>query len=112
MDQVDRQVSDPKSIDADRRIDREVLLGFVTTLFVAAGSRDEEAGIIADHLVESNLRGHDSHGVIRVSKYVGWVRQGAVIPNQHAQVTADRGALLNIDGGFGYGQVIGREAMA
>jgi hydroxycarboxylate dehydrogenase B len=40
------------------------------------------------------------------------VRAAALIPNQHATVVSDRGALLNIDGGFGYGQVIGREAMA
>jgi uncharacterized oxidoreductase len=44
-------------------------------------------------------------------KYVGWMRAGHLAPNRHAETVADLGALLVVDGGFGYGQVIGREAM-
>jgi uncharacterized oxidoreductase len=87
---------------------REIARG----VFVAAGSSDAEARIVADHLVDANLKGHDSHGIIRVSKYVDWVRKGELIPNRHAEVVTDRGALLVVDGAFGYGQVVGREAMA
>ena len=100
-----------KKADVGRRIDQAALRVFVEKLFAASGSDSNEASMVADHLVESNLRGHDSHGVIRVSKYVGWVREGALLPNIHASIASDRGALLAVDGGFGYGQVIGREAM-
>ncbi len=84
---------------------------FARALFCAAGSEADEAAIIAEHLVEASLMGHDSHGVIRISKYVDWVRADQVLPNRHMEIVSDLGAMLVIDGGFGYGQVIGREAM-
>ena len=80
-------------------------------LFRATGSEPAEAGIVAAHLVEANLVGHDSHGVIRAPKYVDWVQAGEVLPNRHATTVIAAGGLLLLDGGFGYGQVIGREAM-
>ena len=39
------------------------LHGIALRVFEAAGSEADEARIIADHLIEANLRGHDSHGV-------------------------------------------------
>ena len=93
-------------------IARQDLQDFAETIFQAAGSSREEAEIIASHLVESNLAGHDSHGVMRIYKYVDWVRAGQVLPNRHAEIVSDRGAAVVVDGGFGYGQVIGKEAMA
>ena len=93
------------------RIGREALQRYVAAIFAAAGSDAGEAAIIAAHLVEANLAGHDSHGVMRTYKYVDWVRAGQVVPNRHVEIASDRGALIVIDGGFGYGQVIGKEAM-
>jgi uncharacterized oxidoreductase len=94
-----------------RHIDPNRLAALGRAVFIGAGSDEQEAGIIANHLVEANLAGHDSHGVIRISKYVDWWSKGDVIPNRHARIVGDRGAALLIDGEFGYGQVIGREAM-
>jgi len=94
-----------------RLVGHQALRRFVGAIFEAAGSLPGEAGIVADHLVEANLKGHDSHGSIRASKYVAWVEAGQLLPNRHAEVVSDRGALVVVDGGFGYGQVIGREAM-
>lgn len=94
-----------------RRVHHAALRRFVRGIFEASGSQPEEAVIVADHLVDANLRGHDSHGSIRAAKYVGWVEAGQLLPNRHAEVVSDRGALVVVDGGFGYGQVIGREAM-
>ncbi len=51
------------------------------------------------------------HGAIRIKKYVGWAEAGQVLANRHATIVADKGVNLLLDGGFGYGQVIGREAM-
>jgi uncharacterized oxidoreductase len=95
-----------------RRITVARLSEFVAAVFVAAGSSRDEARIVAEHLVEANLLGHDSHGVLRVAKYLAWLDAGEVVPNQHAKVAVDHGPLVAIDGGFGYGQVIGHEAMA
>jgi hydroxycarboxylate dehydrogenase B len=94
-----------------RRVAAGELTEFVAAIFAAAGSREDEPRILAEHLVEANLLGHDSHGVIRVAKYLTWLAAGEVLANRHAELVIDRGPLLTVDGGFGYGQVIAREAM-
>lgn len=87
------------------------LRAFVAAVFLATGSSDAEARIVGDHLVDANLAGHDSHGVIRVSKYVDWHAKGMVLANRHAVVVRETPGHAVVDGQFGYGQVIGREAM-
>ena len=77
----------------------------------AAGSFEREANLVADHLVEANLTGHDSHGVGLLPVYVENVSAGRLAPNRHAELVSERGAVLVIEGGRGYGQVIGYEAM-
>lgn len=76
----------------------------------AAGSAEREAALVADHLVEANLTGHDSHGVGLLPVYVEKVREGQLVPNRHAEVVSEHGAVLVIEGHRGYGQVIGYEA--
>jgi hydroxycarboxylate dehydrogenase B len=77
----------------------------------AAGSQPDEAALVAGQLVESNLTGHDSHGVGLLPRYVEVFRLGRLRPNQHASIAADTGPLLTLDGNMGYGQVIAYEAM-
>ena len=93
------------------RISVADLRALVAAVFRAAGSANGEARIVPDHLVDANLAGHESHGVIRVSKYVDWHAKGMVIANRHAVVVRESPCNAVIDGQFGYGQVIGREAM-
>jgi uncharacterized oxidoreductase len=93
------------------RIAAGELREFVARAFVAADSSPEEARIVGDHLVDANLAGHDSHGVIRVAKYLDWHARGMVLSNRHASIVRQSAANAVVDGGFGYGQVIGREAM-
>ena len=64
------------------QIAAEVLREISAQILAAAGSSAEEAGKVAARLVDANLAGHDSHGVIRVPQYVGQVRSGAILPNQ------------------------------
>src|SRR5947209_19291599 len=89
----------------------EALVAAVRTIVAAAGSHEEEAAAVAANLVEANLRGHDSHGVGMVPRYVDAVLEGGLAVNAHVAVRQDSGALLTLDGGQGYGQVIGKEAM-
>jgi uncharacterized oxidoreductase len=84
----------------------------VASVCSAAGCADDEAGAIALRLVDANLAGHDSHGVIRLPRYIRDLANGGVIANRHASVVLDTGALVVIDGNNGFGQVIGAEAMA
>ncbi|NJN51075.1 MAG: malate/lactate/ureidoglycolate dehydrogenase [Gammaproteobacteria bacterium] len=91
-------------------IDAASLTQFVERIFVAAGATSSDARIVAEHLVEANLKGHDSHGVGMVPAYVGNIRAGLLKPMAHAKVARDSGAVILVDGQFGFGQVVGREA--
>jgi uncharacterized oxidoreductase len=90
----------------------EALVATVRAIVAAAGSLPAEAEAVATNLVEANLRGHDSHGVGMVPRYIDAVLEGGLAVNAHVAVRADAGALLTLDGQSGYGQVIGAEAMA
>src|SRR5580693_5027423 len=85
-----------------RRIGRRV--------FAAGGSSEEEAGIIADHLVEANLKGHDSHGVGMIPSYLRNLAGGKATANQPGRVVTDSGSMLVYDGERGYGQIVARNA--
>ena len=73
-----------------------MLRPYIRDVVQAAGSSLEEAVIVADHLVDANLKGHDSHGAIRVAKYADWVGAGQLVPNRHAEVVSDRSASTSI----------------
>ncbi len=76
------------------------------------GSSADEVDAVADNLIEANLTGHDSHGIGMLPRYADAYREGGLRPNAHVTTVLDAGALLRLDGGAGFGQVIGREAMA
>ena len=87
-------------------------LGQLTSaIFHAAGCPTNEAERIAAHLVEANLVGHDSHGVIRVSSYVQWLRAGKVLADRTIQVVFENEVIGVVDGQFGFGQTVGEQAM-
>jgi uncharacterized oxidoreductase len=86
------------------------LTRFTAETFVRAGAASDVAHAVAEHLVEANLKGHDSHGVGMLPAYVRNIRVGHLNPNAHAEVARDNGAVLLVDGRFGFGQVVGREA--
>lgn len=92
-------------------IDHGALRERTFAIFAAAGCDAREARIVSDHLVDSNLAGHDSHGVIRVLKYIDWMAADQVRPNQHAQVAIDAGGIIAVNGGYGFGQVVALEAI-
>src|SRR6185369_13535107 len=58
----------------------EDLRRFTADVFARAGMPDADARVVADALVWANLRGVDSHGVLRVPRYVDWIRAGDVNP--------------------------------
>jgi len=88
------------------------LIAFVTDIFVRSGSSPAEAGRIATYLTTANLTGHDSHGVIRVPRYVNWVKDGSIVPDQSIKLTVDTPSLAVIDGQYGFGQTVGPQAVA
>ena len=83
----------------------------IVAILNAAGATPKNAQICADHLVTANLKGHDSHGVGMLPSYIHGIRSGKVQPNNHPRIAKDSGAVLLIDGQFGLGQVVAKEAM-
>jgi uncharacterized oxidoreductase len=85
-------------------------------LFVRGfGSSEAEVEAVAGNLIEANLTGHDSHGIGMLPRYVDSFLEGGeggLKANTHVRIVLDTGALLRLDGGAGFGQVIGQEAMA
>jgi uncharacterized oxidoreductase len=84
---------------------------FVCAIFTRAGCQSDEADRIAAHLVEANLVGHDSHGVIRVATYVQWLKAGKVLAGRSIQVAFENDAIAVVDGQLGFGQTIGEQAV-
>jgi hydroxycarboxylate dehydrogenase B len=85
----------------------DVLGGFVTGIFTAAGCKPPEAEQIARHLLSANLTGHDSHGVIRTPRYIIWLQEGKVRAGQTLTVVHDTPTQAVLDGNYGFGQTIG-----
>lgn len=81
------------------------LLDFAARLFVAAGVPDDDASTVARNLVGANLRGHDSHGVLRLPQYVDFLRRGVYQTSVGLAIEADSPGVVVVDGGWGLGQV-------
>ncbi|MBM3774384.1 MAG: Ldh family oxidoreductase [Acidobacteria bacterium] len=84
---------------------------FTRRVFFAVGATEEESQTVSGALVAANLAGHDSHGVIRIPEYVRWVEEGLVTLGAKLAVVLETEALAVVDGNWGWGQVMGREAM-
>lgn len=95
-----------------RNVAASRLIDLVAEVMQGAGCEPAEARTVARRLVDSNLVGHDSHGVLRVSKYLDWVREGNLVPNRTPTVVFDSDALAIVDGQRGFGQVVGEVAGA
>jgi hydroxycarboxylate dehydrogenase B len=93
------------------RVAAERLRRVARAILAKGGSAPAEADLIADHLVQANLAGHDSHGIGMVPAYVRHLQAGLVVPNTRARLVKDGGALLMFDGGRGYGRPVAGDAM-
>ncbi len=82
------------------------LKDFAASLLSAGGATDEEARVVANSLVGANLRGHDSHGVMRIPFYVGRVSEGILQPGSTLTIENETPSGLVADGGWGFGQVL------
>ena len=74
-------------------------------LFAAAGCREQDARAVVDHLVESNLFGHDSHGAIRYYEYARAIREGRFNPTSQPEIVREHPASAVVDAGGAMGQV-------
>ena len=93
------------------RIPSDRLRRLTATILARGGSEPAEADLVAAHLVDANLAGHDSHGVGLIPHYVRHLKEGLVVPNTSVKVLKDEGAFLMFDGQRGFGRRVAGEAM-
>ena len=102
--------------EQDRRRAEQVaapdLTAFIARLFTAAGLADEAAAEVARGLVESDLEGLASHGVMLVDMYIARLRQGSVSREQSGIIVSERNGAVVLDAGHALGHLTGRQAMA
>ena len=97
-------------MDSTTRIDPDKLLDFAAAVYIDAGMPDEDARLVADTLVQADLWGHQSHGVLRLGWYRDRIRNGVMAPVTAPEFEVDAGAVAVINGGDGVGQVLAHRA--
>lgn len=100
--------------DTNKRINHEKLTRFVQAAFEKLGVPAADAQIAAETLVAADLRGVDTHGVIRFSPhawYVKWLSDGSMTAKPNIQVISETPSTALLDGDRGMGMVIGHRAM-
>ena len=92
-------------------ITAERLQAIIEKIFVGANVPKASAEQVAGSLVESNLVGHDSHGVLRITSYVKALEDGRVDPHGKLTILRESATTALIDGGANFGQIVARQAM-
>jgi L-2-hydroxycarboxylate dehydrogenase (NAD+) len=94
------------------RVPATQLAAFVARAFVAAGLPDTDAQTVAGLMVEADLRGSDTHGVIRLPLYIRRLRAGGIKAKPDIRILSDRAGVALIDGDNGMGHLVMRRAAA
>jgi len=94
------------------RLHAAPLRAYVARIFEAAGVPAADAMLVAAHLVDANLQGHDSHGVIRVERYLRDIKGGVTQPGAEVRIERESGTTAVLDGGWNFGQVVAHRTMA
>jgi LDH2 family malate/lactate/ureidoglycolate dehydrogenase len=97
-------------MSSESRIEAARLTRFGTTVFAALGVPEVDAQLFADSLVQADLWGHSSHGVMRLPWYARRLQSGAMRAVSEAQTLVDAAAVAVLDGCDGIGQVLATQA--
>lgn len=89
----------------------EPLESLARDIFRAIGVPPEGSAWMGKLLVRANLRGHDSHGVIRIPQYIASWRKGEADPAAEPQIVQEGSATALVDGRLGFGQIVARRGM-
>ena len=92
------------------RVSPDRLLSFVADVYRKAGVPAQDADFVADTLVQADLWGHQSHGVLRVAWYQARLQSGAMKPETQMEIVLDGGAVLVLEANDGIGQVVAKHA--
>lgn len=92
-------------------VEADALREYAQRIFVAARVPAAGATAVAEHLVEANLKGHDSHGVVRIPAYLQAVQTGRIEPEAEPRIEHETSTTAVVDGGWNFGQVVARFTM-
>lgn len=95
-----------------QRFAADQLAAFAVSAYSALGLPRQDAELLADTLVQADLWGHTSHGVMRTFWYAARIRSGAMTCETKPELVVDGGAIAVVDGLDGVGQVIASHAMS
>ena len=87
------------------------LLSFTEKVCISAGMGPREAHVFAESLVHANMRGMDSHGVMRLGAYLRRIREGVLAVGAEPEIITDGDTLLSVDGHNGVGVWIAQRVM-
>ena len=93
------------------RIDPSGLVNFAQAVYVSTGMSEPDAYLAADTLVQSDLWGHQSHGLLRLAWYYARLRSGAMKPRAEMKLLVDAKAIAVLDGCDAVGQVVAKRAI-
>lgn len=96
------------------RVNPEKLARFVSAAFEKLGVPKSDAAIAANVLVQADLRGVDTHGVIRFQPrawYVKWLKEGSMTAKPNFGIVAEKTSTALLDADHGMGMVAGHRAM-
>ena len=87
------------------RISVSNLAAFAEALLHAGGASAEEARVVARSLVDANLKGYDSHGVMRLPYYVEAMKTGEAVTGAELTILDEGPSRVVADANWGFGQV-------
>ena len=94
----------------ETRYSYETLHAFSIAVLTAAGAPDGHARAVADHLIDANLAGHDSHGAHRLMQYTDAIDQGGIDPKASPRTVNEGTTTAVLDATGVFGQVAGLAA--
>jgi LDH2 family malate/lactate/ureidoglycolate dehydrogenase len=97
-------------MSSETRVPGDRLAAFVVRAFSQAGVPAQDAEILAGLMVEADLRGSDTHGVIRLPLYIRRIRAGGINVKPNIRVVSDRPSAALIDGDNAMGHLVMRRA--
>ena len=92
-------------------ISHTTMRDFGGAIFEAAGLPEDQARIVTDHLVDANLVGHDSHGIIRIPGYARSLSKGGIRPAGNHKIVRETPVSVVIDANRSIGIVMAHQAM-
>ncbi len=102
----------PTAAKPPQRFEVDGVRRFLERLFGATGLSEPAAATMAEALVEADMEGLPSHGVMQAEVYLARLRAGSVIPAETAEIVVDRDAMAVLDSHHMLGHLAGNQAMA